>query len=185
MPRQPKQKTLVDHFTNSSSPVKLKQKPTKKRAPSPKSTPSNYEGSSDDSQLQAFKLLPSSEPIIIDDESDSDGLQPIMSSPVARHKRRQSATQILSDISDRNGSSNSDDDDDEDDGIPFNPRPLKRKNAVVISDDEEQPRKRRVLHRGLKPTIEEENLLEELDDDGNSRLPFIIRYSHRCNSGYL
>jgi hypothetical protein len=69
------------------------------------------------------------------------------------------AAQVVSDV-DTSGS---------DDDVPLNLRG-KRKIFVIDDSDDEQlqyPRKKRkTLVKGLKPTAEEENIMDELDKDG-------------------
>jgi len=167
MPDKDKQRKLKEYYSKPSSPIKSS--PVKKKKPeystnSPGLLAINIDDSSDESDVGGFKLAPSSQ--LLPAESSEDEA-PVEMSPVAR-RRRQEANPLVR-LSD-NGSSSS-----EDDHIPLNLLPKKRK--IVFSDSEQEdvrPKKRRVLKRGLRPTAEEENVLDDLDKDG-THCSFVIR----------
>ncbi|KAG8838179.1 hypothetical protein FRC18_005943 [Serendipita sp. 400] len=110
--------------------------------------------SGEDSDSDPVHLAPSSQTVIdIDDESEDDDM-PMVQSPT--RLQRPKATARLESHSEDSSS---------DDDVPLNLRTKKRKAVVLEDSDEAKPKKRRVLKKGLRPTAEEEDVMEDLDQD--------------------
>jgi hypothetical protein len=162
-----KQRKLKEYYSKPSSPIRSS--PVKKKKKPEYSTTSpgllaiNIDDSSDESDVGGFKLAPSSQ--LLPAESSEDEA-PVEMSPVARRRRQEANPLVLSE----KGSSSSS----EDDHIPLNLLPKKR--MIIHSESEQEdvrPKKRRVLKRGLRPTAEEENVLDDLDKDGTPLFPLL------------
>lgn len=166
MPRSGKQKKLDEFYSKSSSPPKStpvkkqKKEKSKPRTSSPGLFAIKVDENSDDSDIGHFRLEPSSSQAVPNELSDDD--EPVqLLSPVARRRRQVENTQV---VSEENSSSS-------DDNVPLYPTPKRKRKVVDLDSDDDQEdnvksKKRRVLKRGLKPTAEEENVLDELDKDG-------------------
>lgn len=157
----PQQRKLDEFF--SGSPVKstkAKRKGKTRVKESPPSEVISIDESESDWDAQRSKLAPSS-PVTLQNEhgaSESDEA-PVELSPVAKRSRLQAAGRVVSDV-ETSGS---------DDYVPLN---IAKKRKTAIVDDSEdgkvhRPTKRRkTLIKGLKPTKDDENLMDDLDSDG-------------------
>jgi len=167
MPRESKQRNLNDFFANP--PVKGTRPKKKTKKLKIENSPANaisLSSSESDWDGGGGKLVPSSQitsttRVIESDGEGSDG--PVEQSPLAKRRRLEAAALAVSGDDISSGS---------DDHVPLNLL-AKRKRKLVIMDDSEEERqltsprkKRRTLVRGLRPTAEEENILDELDQDG-------------------
>lgn len=166
MPDKDKQRKLNQYYSKLSSPIKSS--PAKWKAKNGTNNPGllaiQIDDSSDESAVGGFQLAPSSQLLPAETSEDE---APVEMSPVTRRRRQVARPQVLSD----NASSSS-----EDDHIPLNLLPKKRK--IVDSDIEQEgvkPKKRRILKRGLRPTAEEENVLDDLDKGGTYSSFFICK----------
>lgn len=155
MPLSKRQSKVDDFFASSSSPVKIQNEDIRKRKSSDELLAIQINDSDDNSDVGRIKLAPSSQTVIhiSDDSEDEDSL--VEQTPHSRRLRQRAATQVVQDVE---GS-------DSDEHTPLNRLPSKRKYAVSEDSDEGQPKRRRILKRGLRPTEDEEDMLHELDQD--------------------
>jgi hypothetical protein len=159
MPRKGEQRKLGDFFSTSAIKATKSKNETKKAKinDSPTSVISLDSGESD-WDGRGSKLAPSSQitSLTEQNERDSDASEALVEqSPSAKRRRRLAAAQAVSDV-DTSGS---------EDHIPLN---LLRKRKIDDSDHEQSQspnKKMKTLVKGLKPTAEE-NILDELDQDG-------------------
>lgn len=171
MPQSKEQRKLDDFF--SKSPVKVskkkhqsKKQPEQVTKPSPAIDVVTLDDSESDWDAGRSKLAPSSPVKSPTGQTDDDSEEaPVELSPLVKRQRLMAAARVVSDI-ETSGS---------EDHVPLN-KTKKRKGPITTDSDDEQlqaPSKRRkTLKRGLKPTSDEENLMDELDTDVvlNSRL---------------
>lgn len=163
MGRKGEQRKLGDFFSTPAIKTTKSKHETKKVKinDSPASVMSLDSGESD-WDGRGSRLAPSSQITSLTEQNGrgSDGSEaPVEQSPSEKRRRRQAAAQIVSDV-DTSGS---------EDHVPLN-LSGKRKIVTIDDSDDEQlqspSKKRKTLVKGLKPTAEEENVLEELDQDG-------------------
>ncbi|KAG8829951.1 hypothetical protein FRC17_005745 [Serendipita sp. 399] len=150
---KPKQKTINTYFSPLSPKGPTPNK-HKKRKQMVQPDIINIRDSVEDSDSEPVKLAPSSQTVPVYDDESEDEEMPLTQSPIRR--KRASATQVKSGSEDSSSDAH----------IPLNSRSKKRK-SVVLDDSEEEvkPKKRRVLKKGLRPTAEEEDVMQDLDQD--------------------
>ncbi|PVF97780.1 hypothetical protein CPB86DRAFT_706347 [Serendipita vermifera] len=165
MPRSSKQTNIGDYYTGSKSPDKGK----KRRDKEPKTpikpqksklvTVIEIEDSDEEDGLKNIRLQPSSPPLtsptLIPEEQTSEEEPPVEQTPLAKRRRRQDASQV---VSDPNTSENDDD-------VPLNILNSKRKRMLSEDSEGRQPKKKRILKRGLRPNKEEKEVLDDLDEN--------------------
>jgi hypothetical protein len=143
MPRSSKQKTLSDYYKDSTSPDKGKKRHEKESKTPIKLKKSKHvpvieiDDSDEEDDLGNIKLRPSSPPLtsptLIPEEQTSEEEPPIEQTPLTKQRRRDAASQVISDLSTSES----------DDHVPVNLLASKRRRMLSDGSEGEQPKKRR------------------------------------------
>ncbi|CAG8606584.1 14948_t:CDS:1 [Acaulospora colombiana] len=182
MPRSSKQTNIGDFYTGSKASDKGKKRRDKepktpiKLKKSKQAPIIEIEDSDEEDDLRNVRLQPSSPPLtsptLIPDEQTSEEEEepPIEQTPLAKSQRRKAAGRV-SDL----------DTSDSDENVPLNLANSKRKRLLSEDSEGGQPKKKRVLKRGLRPNREEKEVLDDLDKNGTAIFDhnsFSNRYSN-------